>query len=692
MALEPVKLDDLTWSEMVTAIRRRIPAASDGKWTLHAPVDPGVTLLELFAWLLEQRVYWLDQVPDPLVRAALDLLGAEVPKPSQAATTVLVLSDRADPPRPFLTLSPLTEMRLRNRVPPLTFSTDTGVTLLPVDRVGLYVAGRDRTTDLEQGRVLRLFPANGTAAEVKIVLWLREPLPQDVPMEPLALLFDLRTPASILPQWSPNAVPDVPPPAKVTWWYSKMENGQLAPFKQVDDGTGGLRRSGVVRLWIPPNPTTHGVDWKPDEPPDPSTGSVPYALWIKIEHTTFTAPPRLERLIPNVAIARHLRRTQTHRLKQTWLSLPGNVIELAELPKERPDKDHPPLEQCVVLHLRERDNAWHKWEPSADLSFHGPGDRFFVVDREWGVLRFGDGLTGRLPVLAETDPEDPEDANVKVQYFVGGGSAGILGDNREWEGVREGGVRDTNLTAKNVVPTEGGAEPESIESARQRAAAALKRRDRAVTSEDYEEIARTTPGVAIKRAHAAIGYHPTYPCTIVPGAVTVFIVPDAPREEVDEDWVESALVSAPQPDPGAQAAVLVRLNEARLVTTEVLVRGPRYRPVALTVTVEGDPADPMELRRQIHKHLQDFLDPIIGGDDKEGWPFGEPLRPFVLLREAQRALDDSGAAVGVSIRLLDTELAAESCSDVKVGPHDLMELKEITIQFNRKVASSGGLR
>ena len=41
MALDPIKLDDLTWNEMVVAIRRRIPAASGGQWTLHAPVDPG---------------------------------------------------------------------------------------------------------------------------------------------------------------------------------------------------------------------------------------------------------------------------------------------------------------------------------------------------------------------------------------------------------------------------------------------------------------------------------------------------------------------------------------------------------------------------------------------------------------------------------------------------------------------------
>ena len=57
MSLPPLVLDDLTWETLTGAARRRIPAASAGAWTLHAPVDPGVTLLELLAYLLEQRLY-----------------------------------------------------------------------------------------------------------------------------------------------------------------------------------------------------------------------------------------------------------------------------------------------------------------------------------------------------------------------------------------------------------------------------------------------------------------------------------------------------------------------------------------------------------------------------------------------------------------------------------------------------------
>src|SRR5690349_22456298 len=92
MTLPAPKLDDLTWADIMSAVTRRVPAESDGAWTLHAPADPGVTLLELFAYLLEQRLYWLDQVPDELVVAILDLLGVDPPRAAESAATVLRLT------------------------------------------------------------------------------------------------------------------------------------------------------------------------------------------------------------------------------------------------------------------------------------------------------------------------------------------------------------------------------------------------------------------------------------------------------------------------------------------------------------------------------------------------------------------------------------------------------------------------
>src|SRR5262249_21149811 len=101
MTLAPLQLDDLTWDDMVEAIRRRIPAESQGNWTLHAQADPGITLLDLFAFLSEQRLYWPNQVPDAFVVAVLKLLALGGPRPAVSAATVLQIVPDLDPPKVF---------------------------------------------------------------------------------------------------------------------------------------------------------------------------------------------------------------------------------------------------------------------------------------------------------------------------------------------------------------------------------------------------------------------------------------------------------------------------------------------------------------------------------------------------------------------------------------------------------------
>ena len=87
----------------------------------------------------------------------------------------------------------------------------------------------------------------------------------------------------------------------------------------------------------------------------------------------------------------------------------------------------------------------------------------FLVDREKGLLRFGNGLTGR----ACNQPS--RGSNIWLRYFAGGGDAGNIGSNRNFEGVP-----NADLKASNLVAAQGGAEPESLDSARRRAASALR--------------------------------------------------------------------------------------------------------------------------------------------------------------------------------------------------------------------------
>ncbi len=788
MAIPQPVLDDLTWADLTAAARQRIPAASNGRWTLHAPVDPGVTLVELHAWLLEQRLYWMDKTPDSLTRGALMLLG-ESARDAGCATTVLHFL--ADGSR---SVAAGTAMEVQRSDPPLVFVTEDPVTLLPLatvddrrflrrPRIDVMIKGTNRASDLFAGREFCVLGSPGD--EVGITLWLTSRFVAGDDQPALSILLLLNTAGrDVAAQWSADAVSGIAPPASLSWWYASGPDGQRARFPAADvaDGTQGLRRSGIVRLVLP-------KDWRHGQ--EDEQHLYPYTIWFRADSGGFSAPPRLAGIWPNVASAAH-RRSVCRRRDLDWLPLPGNVIRLA------PD-EQPLLPSDTRMRLMERDGKAHWWSATADLAFHGREDRVFVADRVTGQLLFGNGETGRIPLpgsrfglrdlidagelaaswkhggdpvssfivlsllsppaaaaisgyepnikvarplfralleglncalsadqlfaddkFAEIQLRDVtraalkpipdgrgrsryeqervnrlllEDAYPKLlrrgaaelHFRIGGGARGNLSALLVWEPV--GGV--SAPLAVNPVPSAGGAEPEALADARQRAAQDLRRVDRAVIPADFEELAVTTPGVAIKRAHAAIGWHPDFPCLPVPGAVTVFIVPAVPRNGDESDCTATP---APVPDAGAIATVAARLDKARLIGTEVFVLPPLYRPVALSVDVEARSPAHGNLQSLLAVQFALFLDPLTGGENKTGWSFGEKLRPSVLLRQAQVAIGTQGNVRRVGIRLLDSGTGEESCNDVHIGRHSLPALKSVVSRvFPAPAATAGGL-
>jgi hypothetical protein len=675
MTLDPIVLDDLTWEQMTTAIRGRIPAESAGTWTLHAPVDPGITVLELYAWLLEQRLYWLDQVPDTFVNAVLRLLGMPDRQPARAAATVL----RFRAPGPAAA---------GQAIP--TISAGTPFSCDPLDRVGmtltqdvtiLRVARLSVTADPQTagpltvnstaqdlGTVdarrmggLALLPANGKPGEARITIKMPAPVPADAGRR-LSLLAELRVPDPVYPSWSPDAVPDVAPPADLTWQYADGGAVTTFPASDVDDGTAGLRRSGIIRIRIPDA-------WRAAAAADP----VDHVLIIGVQQCTFSSPPRLLRLCVNAGAAAEQREvtgdpaTLADQVRN-WLPLPGQHLDL-------PDPAAGRL-LTASLTLQETGGRSDNWQATSDFTMHGPDEPVFVIDRDAGALRFGDGRNGRIPI---PDPSAPPDQLLKKITWVIGGGADANGGVTSWQLTDPAGMATdlSGITVQNLVPVADGRDPESPSQARIRVAATLSERHRAVTGPDYETIARQTPGVAVARAPARVGDHPRFPCIPVPGAVSVYVIPDAPREP--GDFERPDFTARPVPDQGLFAAVSNELHAGRLIGTELSVRQPRYHGVRLRVSLAGTPVDPAGTRTQLTTALCRYLDPISGGDDSNGWPIGGPLRPSALLRTAQNAVARSIQIVTVAIWVASGQ-RWESCSDVAIAANELPVLDSLDLQ------------
>jgi hypothetical protein len=683
MALEQVVLDDLTWADFNAASLLRIPAASAAQWTLNAPVDPGMTLLDLFAWLLEQRVYRMDHVSDSFTRALLGLLGI-APLKAQAATTVLYIEPFWNGGAPkAVTREKGQEVRLKKGLSPPVFTTSDPLTIYPLaaknapgrfraPSAKLQVGGVDRSADLSQGRSPALF--GPTTGDTEIVLSLDSNA--GAPLQgTLTLLFDLLTPPGIAPDWSPPdaggpvAVP--PGPNPVSWLVSI--NGTLTALDaaKIKDGTHGLRQSGIVQLPIP-------AGWSPIE-----TGASDYAIVLRGSSAGWPTPPRVRRLIPNVVAAVHSRMPAElttdyiQKQVQVWRLLPGNVFVL-------PEVDRPALDGTISVSITDRGASKSvDWKLVDDLNMYGPDDPVYVYDAASARLRFGDGVRGRLPI-----PKDP--SSVTVSYQVGGGAAGNLGSSLPWEFVEA-----APINIWNVVPASGGVDAEKLLSVRQRAPEQLKATTRAITASDFEQLAVETPGTSVARAHAAIGRHPFFPNQVVPGAITLFLVPDVPRNAD-----ESPDYGNPKPPSGGlfvdaptREAVAAYLAKTRMVASEVFVEPAAFRPVTISLSITASPSDTGALRTSIEQALQTYFDPLIGGDDGNGWPFGGFVRPSSLLRITQKVLGDQGTVDSVSITLDDVvPKDTQGCADVDIGQNNLITLTNVGVAIKRPTVGRGGLR
>jgi hypothetical protein len=74
MPLRQPKLDDRTFQDLDNEAKRLIPRYTP-EWTDHNLSDPGVTLIELFAWMVDILLYRIIRVPEKNYIRFRDLLG-----------------------------------------------------------------------------------------------------------------------------------------------------------------------------------------------------------------------------------------------------------------------------------------------------------------------------------------------------------------------------------------------------------------------------------------------------------------------------------------------------------------------------------------------------------------------------------------------------------------------------------------
>jgi hypothetical protein len=154
----------------------------------------------------------------------------------------------------------------------------------------------------------------------------------------------------------------------------------------------------------------------------------------------------------------------------------------------------------VVMIGTAPDGTVTNWHPSFDLLSSRPDDTAFVVEIDnegYAHLRFGDGELGRAPESGTT---------FEATYRTGNGAKGNVGADKISHVVfRNQAVIGTNLCVRNPLAAAGGVDPEAIADVKRTAPAVSHgRRERAITADDYAELAERNR--KLQRAAATLSW------------------------------------------------------------------------------------------------------------------------------------------------------------------------------------------
>lgn len=678
MPLQVPVLDDRNFEQLLDEAKRRIPVFTP-EWTnFGGESDPGITLVQLFAFLTDTLLYRANRIPERNRLKFLQLLGIPL-QPAAAATGLIrILNDRG--PLEALPLNAGVVVNAGN----VEFRTLDGVNVLPLEAQAYYkrpVLENDSRysqfqAKFEAIRVAAALEAGDTGATagagVKLVFYETVRLPPPTPAEPNPLV-DLATTLDRALYIALLAPPQVD---RGMDWKVYLEAVRAVIANQ------------ILSLGVVPSP--EGAV-KPLQPlqlmaPTPSVASLDFALPTHVDDlrpgttaaeyrrlTPLVGPDVLEMLgvvqlqLPDLAGLRtweftdplqegagtfppRLEDEQVRKRLVTWLRL-----TLRQPAATNPSSSPPPIRLswvginaarvrqavAVVNELLGQGSG----EPDQIVTLANTPvlpDSIVVVTQDPGSP--GGGVTFWQPTddLLAAGPDDPvftldpeagqirfgdglrgarPPANVRIMasYEYGGGPQGNVaaGAIKASPDPRlQGGYR-----IENPVATSGGDFGESAEDGERRIPLVLQHRDRLVTWQDFREVTLRTPGVDVGRVEVLPLFRPPgngVPAQDnVPGVVTLLVVPQF--DATHPLW--------PTPDRPFLRRVCDYLDRRRLVTTEIYIRGPDYQPVyvAVGIRVRGG-FFPDVVKQQVRDQLYAYLSALPpGGPDGTGWPLDKAV-------------------------------------------------------------------
>jgi predicted phage baseplate assembly protein len=590
MALPVPNLDDRRFQDLVDDAKRLVMRRCP-EWTDHNVSDPGVTLIETFAFMTDQLLFRLNQVPDRLYVKFLELIGLRLipPTPARAPVTFW-LSAPAITPVSIPTNTKVGTLRTETEES-VIFSTEDHLVLVPcaLARVATQNAGADAVVDhTDELRMSREVDAFSAVPQVDDALYvgLTEPVPRCV----VRVDFSGRIEGV-------GVHPDHAPLAWEAW-----TGGQWSECLVSTDETGGLNRGGGIFVHVPPDHVASLVGGE-------------RAGWLRARVI------RVDEDFPRYSSSPKVSALAASTIGGTIEAIHAEVVEdeVLGMSEGTPGQTFAVLRAPVLggaadaLVQTSSVEGWQDWTPVENFAGSDPTERHFILDAVSGEVRFGPAVREPDGSYTQYAAVPERDATIKLaQYAVGGGRLG---------NVSKGAIRTLKSSipfvsgVENLARAQGGVNGETMEEAKARGPILLRTRSRAVTAEDYESItAEAAPEIARVRCL------PAGEGSAEAGSVRVLVVPAAPNERYRIQFEDLV------PDPDSLERIAARLDQVRLVGARISVEPPLFRGVTVVARLVARPrANRGRIQEAALDALYKLLNPLTGGSAGTGWPFGRPV-------------------------------------------------------------------
>jgi len=433
-------------------------------------------------------------------------------------------------------------------------------------------------------------------------------------------------------------------PPRLAW--EAWGGSRFVPVEVALDETRAFTRSGVIELILP-------AGWRAGSPPGTDPAQPLYWIRAQLLEGEWPDAPILRFLGPNLVLARAGRTVRDEVVETPVITAAGAGAAGNDRPARRVLAlgQRPVLAGTLRVTIDEGGGAPVPWAVVADLSEAGPDDRVLVLDAAAGTLTFGDARVGRGRPL----PDGFRHVRATYRAAAGGGAEVAAGAISTIAGSAPFLSSVGNLEA-----AAGATAAEDLAAALRRGPREIRARGRAVAAADYEVLALGAPGADLRRARAVGGLHPRFPGRALPGAVAVFVVGPARRDG-----------APPLPSEASLRAVSEHLAAWAPRGAEVVAVAPVFHGVRVEASLELQRGAPVtETTRATSLALDRWIDPVIGGDDGEGWPFGGAIRHDALVRFLLREVD--GLTAIPRLVLVVDGVRSRRCEDVEIPPHDLL--------------------